>query len=117
MPISPANGARSTPKPIGSPYAASLAQNRLADTGISLPSGGWIRLIGSVATGAYFALTLPVALLRSELTAKAPGDNLMGASIFGAGSAHSVAFAASSGGGLLVGSVTAGAATVAAYRE
>ena len=114
-PISPANGARSTPNPIGSPYAASLTQNRLADTGISLPSGGWIRLVGSVASGAYFALTLPLSLFDG-LTAKAPGDNLGGTAPFPAGSAHGVNFSRTSGGNLLMGSVSGGAAVPSAYR-
>ena len=55
---------------IGSRFSASLTASRLADTGISLPRGGRIRLIGSVADGSHFALLVPVALL-STLTAKA----------------------------------------------
>ena len=95
-----------SPNPIGSPYAASLIQNRLADTGISLPRGGRIRLIGSEADGSHFALLVPVVLL-STLTAKAPGDDLTHTAPFGAGSAL-VNFGRTSGGHLLMGSAMSG---------
>ena len=91
---------------IGSRFSASLTASRLADTGISLPRGGRIRLIGSVADGSHFALLVPVALL-STLTAKAPGDDLTHTAPFGAGSAL-VNFGRTSGGHLLMGSAMSG---------
>ena len=100
------------PNPIGNPYSASLPANRLADTGIALPAGGWIRLVGSVAAGAYFALGIPVsALLESSA-----GATLTNTAVFGAGGAHHISLARTSGAALLMGSVTVGGATVSAYR-
>ena len=83
MPISPRH-VGSAGGQIGSGFAASLTASRLSDTGISLPSGGWIRLIGSVAAGAYFAVSIPVALL-SGLTEAAADDDLTNTAPFATG--------------------------------
>ena len=97
-------------------HTADLTAGRLADTGIALPAGGWIRLVGTVAAGAYFAVSIPVALL-SGLTAAAADDDLTNTAPFPTG--HQTAlvnFGHTSGGKLLMGSATAGAATLTAYR-
>ena len=60
------------PVPLGSPYAATLVGATLfTDTSIVLPTGGWVKLVGSIGAK-YFSLDIPISLFGA-LTAGVAG--------------------------------------------
>ena len=106
---------------IGSAFSGILAINTFADSGVALPTSGWIRLVGTVAAGSGFSISIPVSLINGlveevagQLAAVATGVKFPAA----AGLASvTVLFGHDSSGNILIASNTAEAATLSVYEE
>ena len=112
-----------TPGLVGSAYSGTLVADTFADTGVALPSSGWIRLVGKVAVSSGFAVTIPVSLigaLTEWVIGDAPsaGENAVkfnaapGINVF-----IYVAFGHDAAGNILIASNSGGISTLSVYEE
>ena len=111
-----------TPGLVGSAYSGTLMADEFTDTGVALPSSGWIRLIGSIAAGSGFSVVIPVSLI-DDLTEDAAGSDpaddtavrfsaAPGMSVF-----LNVYFGHNAAGNILMADHAGGAATLSVYEE
>ena len=114
---------RITPHPVGDKYevAALGTVDTFEGTSILLPEIGWIDLVGFVAATGWFALHIPVSLIRGLSISAAGADSVTATSSVHFSTGHDTAavrvhFGHTFAGNLLIGSGVLGAVEVSAYN-